>query len=213
VEPLAVVLGLAGAAWGLAADRIAARWPAHEDGSVRKPDWRTIVVVGFGLASLAVVPGRFVELPERVLFAALFATCVLLLATDLDQRILPDELTLPLILVGAAVLVWGGDSLVNRQPAWFAVGGAIVIPFGLLALSIPFGEGAFGGGDVKFLAGAGLILGAIRLAIAVFVGAMLSGVVIVALIASRRISLHSYVPYGPFLMIGVVWAALLPATT
>jgi leader peptidase (prepilin peptidase)/N-methyltransferase len=213
VEPLAVVLGLVGAAWGLAADRLAARWPAHEDGSVRRPDWRTIAVVVFGLVSLAVVPGRFADLPERVLFVALFATCVLLLATDLDQRILPDELTLPLILVGAAVLVWGGDSLVNRQPAWFAIGGAIVIPFGLLALSIPFGEGAFGGGDVKFLAGAGLVLGAIRLAIAVFVGAMLSGVVIVALIATRRISLHSYVPFGPFLMIGVVWAALLPATT
>src|SRR5450759_5774372 len=32
---LAVILGVVGAAWGLVADRIGARWPAHEDGRVR----------------------------------------------------------------------------------------------------------------------------------------------------------------------------------
>ena len=37
-----------GLAWGYGADRIAARWPAHEDGSIRAIDWRTSLVVVVG---------------------------------------------------------------------------------------------------------------------------------------------------------------------
>jgi len=47
----------------------------------------------------------------------------------------------------------------------------------------------------------------------VFVGAMLGGVVILALLLARRITLKSYVPFGPFLIAGAVWAAMLPASS
>jgi leader peptidase (prepilin peptidase)/N-methyltransferase len=211
VELLAIVFAAVGAAWGAAADRIAARWPAHEDGSIRRVDWRSVVVVAFGLVALAAVPIRFGGWEERLLFGAFFAACVLMMATDLDQRVLPNELTLPLIPIGLAVLWWGGDTLVNRQQPWLAIVVAVLLPLGLLALSRPFGEGAFGEGDVKFLLGAGLLLGAVRLVLAVFVGVLLGGVVITALLVARRITLKTFVPYGPFLIVGVVWGALLPS--
>ena len=211
MEPLALVFGLCGAVWGVASDRISARWPAHEDGSVRSVDWRTPVVAIFGALALAAVPIRFGDPAERALFGVVFATLVLMMATDLDQKLLPDVLTLPVFVVGAAVLVWGGDSLVNRQPPLLAIAAAIGIPLLLFAASLPFGEGAFGGGDVKFLAGIGLLVGALRLVLAVFVGALLSGVVILALLAAKRVTLKSYIPFGPFLILGAVWAALLPA--
>jgi leader peptidase (prepilin peptidase)/N-methyltransferase len=213
VEPLAVVFGVCGAIWGLVCDRIGARWPAHEDGSVRHVDWRTPVVAIFGAVALAAVPIRFGDAAERALFGAVFSAMVLLIATDLDQRLLPDELNLPLIALGAVVLLWGGDTLVNRQPAWLAIAAAIAVPMLLYVLSIPFGEGALGGGDVKFLAGIGLLVGAVRLVLAVFAGALLSGVVIAALLVARRITLKSYIPFGPFLIIGAVWAVLLPASS
>ena len=213
MEPLAVALGLVGAVWGFVADRISARWPAHEDGSVRRVDWRTPIVVIFGALALAAVPVRFGDSSERALFGAVFAALVLLMATDRDQRLLPDVVILPLFVVGAAALVWGGDTLVNRQPAWLAIAVAIGLPLVLYVASLPFGEGAFGGGDVKFLAGIGLLTGALRLVLAVFVGALLSGVVIVALLGAKRITLKSYVPFGPFLIIGAIWAALLPAAS
>ena len=211
MESLALVLGLCGAVWGVASDRISARWPAHEDGSVRSVDWRTPVVAIFGALALAAVPIRFGDPAERALFGVVFAALVLMMATDLDQKLLPDVLTLPVFFVGAAVLVWGGDSLVNRQPPLLAIAAAIGIPLLLFAASLPFGEGAFGGGDVKFLAGIGLLVGALRLVLAVFVGALLSGVVILALLAAKRVTLKSYIPFGPFLILGAVWAALLPA--
>lgn len=213
MEPLAVAFGLCGAVWGIASDRLAARWPAHQDGSVRRVDWRTLVVIVFGAVALAAVPTRFSDTAERALFGGFFAALVLLMATDLDQRLLPDEVTLPLIVVGAGALIWGGDSLVNRQPMWLAIAGAVAVPLILYALSLPFGEGALGGGDIKFLAGVGLLAGMIRLVLAVFVGAMLSGLVIAGLLAAKRVTLKSYIPFGPFLIIGAVWAALLPATS
>jgi leader peptidase (prepilin peptidase)/N-methyltransferase len=213
IDPLVPVFCLAGLFGGLAADRLSARWPAHEDGSVRKVDWRTIFVALFAAVALAAVPQRFGDPAQRLLFGVVFSACVVLMATDLDQKLMPDVVNLPLILLGVVALVWGGDSLVSRAPAWMAVLGAVAIPGLLFAASIPFGDGAFGEGDVKFLAAVGLLIGLTRLVLAVFVGVMLSGVVIVTLLATRRITLKSYIPFGPFLIIGAVWAALLPAAS
>jgi leader peptidase (prepilin peptidase)/N-methyltransferase len=213
VEPLSIVLGAVGAVWGVAADRISSRWPAHEDGSVRRVDWRTAVVAGFGAVALAAVPIRFEDGAERVLFWALFAMLTLQMAVDLDQRLLPHVLTLPVVVVGVLVLAWGGNSLVNRQPVWLVVVAAIALPAVLYLLSLPFGDGAFGEGDVVYLAGVGLFLGAIRLVIAVFAGALIGGVVIGALLATRRITVRSYIPFGPLLIVGTLWATLLPASS
>jgi leader peptidase (prepilin peptidase)/N-methyltransferase len=210
---LAVVLGIAGLIWGVVADRVGARWPAHEDGSVRCLDWRTVVVAIFGAVALAAVPIRFGVTAELVLFGFVFAMFTLQMATDLDQRLLPAVLTLPVIVVAALAIVWGGNSLVNRQPALLAAAAAIALPAALYLLSKPFGEGAFGEGDVTFLVGAGLLLGALRLVLAVFAGVMVSAFVIGGLLLTRRISLRSYVPFGPFLIIGTLWAALLPAAS
>jgi leader peptidase (prepilin peptidase)/N-methyltransferase len=206
-------LGVAGLVLGVAADRISARWPAHEDGSVRKVDWRTLVLAVFGIVALAVVPMRFSDPGQRLLFTAFFAACVLLMATDLDQRLMPDVVTLPLIVVGALALAWGGDSLVSRSPAWEAVLGAVVIPGFLLVVSLPFGEGALGFADVKFMVAVGLFTGLIRVAITAFAGAMIGGVVVFVLLVTRRVTLKSYVPFGPFLIVGAVWAVLIPASS
>jgi leader peptidase (prepilin peptidase)/N-methyltransferase len=59
----------------------------------------------------------------------------------------------------------------------------------------------------------GLLTGLIRIAIAAFAGAMIAGVVVVALLLARRVTLKSYVPFGPFLILGAVWAVLLPASS
>ena len=213
LDHLSPLLGVAGLVWGVAADRISARWPAHEDGSVRKVDWRTLVLAVFGIVALAVVPMRFSDPGQRLLFTAFFAACVLLMATDLDQRLMPDVVTLPLIVVGALALAWGGDSLVSRSPAWEAVLGAVVIPGFLLVVSLPFGEGALGFADVKFMVAVGLFTGLIRVAITAFAGAMIGGVVVFVLLVTRRVTLKSYVPFGPFLIVGAVWAVLIPASS
>lgn len=213
LDPIVLAFGLCGAIWGAVADRIGARWPAHEDGSVRGVDWRSAVVVAFGIVALAMVPTRFDSVGERALFGFYFAALVLLMATDLDQRLMPDVVTLPLMALGLAALAWGGDSLVSRESPWLAIAGAVAVPGILLLISLPFGEGAFGLGDVKLLVSVGLVAGLARIVLAAFAGALLGGVGIVVLLAARRVTLKSYIPFGPFLIAGTVWAMLLPAAS
>jgi Type II secretory pathway, prepilin signal peptidase PulO and related peptidases len=213
LDPIVLAFGLCGAIWGAVADRIGARWPAHEDGSVRGVDWRSAVVVAFGIVALAMVPTRFDSVGERALFGLYFAALVLLMATDLDQRLMPDVVTLPLMALGLAALAWGGDSLVSRESPWLAIAGAVAVPGILLLISLPFGEGAFGLGDVKLLVSVGLVAGLARIVLAAFAGALLGGVGIVVLLAARRVTLKSYIPFGPFLIAGTVWAMLLPAAS
>jgi leader peptidase (prepilin peptidase)/N-methyltransferase len=85
----------------------------------------------------------------------------------------------------------------------------VAFPLGLFLLSIPFGAGAIGMGDLKLLVSVGLMVGILRTFAGIASGAMLSGVVVLVLLALRRIGRRSYIPYGPFLILGTIWAALI----
>ena len=54
----------------------------------------------------------------------------------------------------------------------------------------------------------GLLGGPLRLLVGLIGGALIGAFAIVALIVLRRITLRSYVPYGPFLIAGAIWALL-----
>ena len=90
-----------------------------------------------------------------------------------------------------------------------AVAAAVAIPAVLYLPSIPFGAGAFGIGDVKLLAGVGLMAGGAAALGSVVFALALSGVVIVVLLATRRIGRRTYIPFGPFFIIGALWAVLI----
>ena len=204
------LVALVGAAWGFASDRLAARWPAHEDGSIRAVDWRTPVVALVGAAAFAGTVLRFGGTPTSLIVVGVYvAALVVLFATDLDQRLLPDVITLPLIAYAALVYVVGASPFLktNEDLAW-AVGAAIVVPAGLYLLAIPFGRGAIGQGDLKLLVSVGILSGAANLLYALIGGALLAGIVVGVLLFVRRISLKTYVPYGPFLIAGILWAML-----
>jgi leader peptidase (prepilin peptidase) / N-methyltransferase len=209
-SPLVIVLAVVGAGWGFVADRIGARWPPHEDGSVRAIDWRTAVSVVIGAVSLALVPVRFPSDPvAAVIFGVYVVALVLLLATDLDQRLLPNEITLPAIPLAFLVSLLGFNPLVPPSMLPIAVAIAVVIPGLLWLLAKPFGAGAIGQGDLKLLVSVGLLGGPLRLFSGVVYGALLAGLVIVVLLALRRITLKTFIPFGPFLIVGALWAILV----
>lgn len=208
---LIVILAIAGGAWGFASDRIAARWPAHAEGAVRHADWRTFVVTAAGGAAGALLAVESAGLPalQLIVLAVVVLALVLLFATDLDQRLLPDLITLPLIPLALVAFALGANPFFHDPTDLaFAVGAAVLIPALLYLVSIPFGAGAIGLGDLKLLVGIGLLGGAGRLFLGLVTGAILAAVVILALVVARRITLKTYVPYGPFLIAGILWALL-----
>jgi leader peptidase (prepilin peptidase)/N-methyltransferase len=211
MEPLSILLGAAGFGLGLAADRFATRWPEHDEEHPpgRRVDWRTAVTAIVGAVAFGLLPDRYASDPvAMVVFGAWFVTLIIGLATDLDQRLLPDVLTLPVIPVALIYALSGSNPLVGTElvPAVVA---AVAIPAVLFLPSIPFGEGAFGLGDVKLLAGVGLLVGGSRALGGVIFGLLFSGIVLIALLAARRIGRRSYVPFGPFFIIGALWAVLV----
>jgi len=208
MSPLVLGAAVVGAVWGIVADRIGARWPAHEDGSIRAVDWRTAAVVAMGAIAPALLALRYGDDARAfVVLGVLVVALILLFATDLDQRLLPDVITFPIAAYALLGFVTGIGPIV-RSPGDLLVAAvaAVGIPLILFAMSIPFGAGAIGIGDLKLLFGVGLLVGAQRLVATVIVGAVAAAVGILVLLALRRISLKSYVPYGPFLIIGAVWA-------
>jgi leader peptidase (prepilin peptidase) / N-methyltransferase len=159
--------------------------------------------------ALGLVPQRFATDPLAIAaFGAWFAILTVGLATDLDQRLLPDILMLPVIPLALVYAVSGRNPLVGAEvvPAILA---AVVLPLALYLPSIPFGAGAFGTGDVKLLLGSGLMLGLVRAVSGLLFGLVVAGLVLAALLATRRIGRRSYVPFGPFLIIGIFWAVLI----
>jgi prepilin signal peptidase PulO-like enzyme (type II secretory pathway) len=205
-----IVAAALGLAWGFVADRIAARWPAHDGGAIRRIDWRTLFVVLLGGAAFAATVARFGSSPDQLLFVGIYVVALILLfATDLDQRLLPDVITLPLVGLALVAFASGHGPYVHTlEDFGWAAAAAVVVPLALYLLAIPFGAGAIGQGDLKLLVSVGLFGGALKLFYGLVTGALLAGVVVGVLVFTRRISMKSFVPYGPFLIAGTLWAIL-----
>jgi len=211
MEPLAGLLGAGGFALGLTADRFATRWPEHDEEHPpgRAVDWRTALVALVGALAFGLLPLRFAGDPLAfAVFGAWFVTLIVGLATDLDQRLLPDVLTLPVIPVALVYALSGTNPLVGTEVV-LAIVAAVAIPAVLYLPSIPFGAGAFGLGDVKLLVGVGLLAGASRALGSVVFALALAGIVIVVLLLGRRIGRRTYIPFGPFFILGALWAVLI----
>ena len=210
---LALTLALAGGLLGFGADRLATRWPEHDEEHPpgRAIDWRTLVCIAAGAIAFGLLTRRFSSADDplsTIVFGAWFVTLVVGLATDLDQRVLPNELTLPVVPIALLFALSGRNPLVGDDlfPALLA---AVLIPAVLYLPSLPFGAGAFGLGDVKFLVGMGMMVGGERALGGTLVGLLVAGVVLAVLLVARRIGRRTYVPFGPFLILGALWAVLI----
>lgn len=91
-----------------------------------------------------------------------------------------------------------------------ALAGCVVLAAAYLVLGL-LRPGQLGGGDIKLAGLAGLALGWLGwpvLLAGAALGFVLSAVVSLGLLAARRITLRSQICFGPFLLGGVLLAAL-----
>ena len=120
--------------------------------------------------------------------------------TDGKERRLPDGLVKTLAVLGLAARVWkalggsGGVLAVLGEGALGALAGA-----GIFLLLLLVWPGAFGGGDVKFLAAGGIFLGPAGTAVAFVLSVLMAGGSCVL----RRRCGREEIPFGPFLAAGM----------
>lgn len=201
---------------GPALDAVSRRVPAGAPlRPLPRPDRRTAgvsVATGVLAGFVAVADGAVAVLPAHLWLAAL---AVVLTATDLEHRRLPNLVVVPGAVGLAVLLVLAG--LLDAAPGALLraglAGAALFGVFLVLALISPAGMGM---GDVKLAGVLGLALGyaswdAVLLGmLAAFV---VHAVLSVVLLLGRRVGRRSALPFGPALLLGtglaLGWAAPL----
>ena len=135
--------------------------------------------------------------------AALIACGILLALALIDQncQLLPDGLNAALALCGLALLALQPDTWAERLIGLFCVS----VPMLLLCLVIP---GAFGGGDIKLMAAAGLLLGWRLTLLAMFFAILGGGLYGAYLLVKKLADRKDHFAFGPFLCTGIVLAML-----
>jgi leader peptidase (prepilin peptidase)/N-methyltransferase len=204
------MLALLGGLVGLLADRVAARWPAHPEDAVRSTDWRSVAVTVAGIVAFGGLGARWHESADLLVLGVSMAVLVVLLATDLDQRLLPDLLTLPLIAYAGMLVVLNLNPLLEGKELALvsALAAGIGGPVALLVTDRMFG-GRLGMGDVKLAIGLGVMCGVTRLITGLLAASIAGAIVLLILIGLRRISLRSTIPFGPVLIAAGIIAALV----
>jgi leader peptidase (prepilin peptidase)/N-methyltransferase len=134
--------------------------------------------------------------PEGIAFLVATYVFIVIAYIDLDCKIIPDRLTLPLI--GGALLfkLWQGD-LVNALIG-LLVGGGIL---GLIAWIYPQG---MGWGDVKLLAAAGALLHWEKTCYVLILGCLLGLLTVIPLILLKKMERKQQFPFGPFLVLATL---------
>ena len=217
IEPIGIVAGaLAGGVYGLVADRLAARWPRHADGHVRPLDWRSAVMAGAAAVTYGGLAGRWTDPRDLAVLGLFAAALMLLLATDLDQRLLPDVVTVPLIGYGVVISLLAplagtalNPLLADKPAAMLTAAVAAIAAPALLLISDLLLHGSLGGGDLKLAVSLGLICGVSLLLLGFLVATTAFAAVILLLVASGRITLKTAVPFGPALIGAAVVAMLI----
>lgn len=145
------------------------------------------------------------------IWITLFLASILiaLSAIDIDRYILPDWLTLPLILIGVGYSsLFGVGALLS--------GAGVIIGYGLVAglawyWRKRFGKEGIGLGDAKLLAAGGAWVGvaAIPVILLVSSGVALALIGLFALI-TKTSGNGTYIPFGPLLSLGIWFAWCSP---
>jgi leader peptidase (prepilin peptidase)/N-methyltransferase len=153
---------------------------------------------------LTVIDVRHHLLPNRIVFPSYAVAGVLLLAAA---------------LAGAAGPASGGNTMDGTLPGLLAapalrvVAGAAILWLFYFVLRFAYPPG-MGFGDVKLAGVLGMYLGYLgwgHLFAGTFLAFLLGGLWSLALLAARRGTLKSSIPFGPFMLAGTAAAMLLPA--
>lgn len=186
---LSAVLTMIGSRW---IDRLYAREGAPltfpDAISARSRFRRPLLAIGLFVCLLAIIERPPIE--AMYLTAATFLL-LLITATDFEQYVIFDRMSLPLAVIGLLATIHLGLPIADRLMAALVGGGAFLL---MTILT----RGAIGGGDIKLIAALGLWFGSERLLETVFYGSMAGGAAALLMLLTKQKDRKSVFAYGPY---------------
>jgi leader peptidase (prepilin peptidase)/N-methyltransferase len=151
------------------------------------------------------------ELGVMIFYACLF---IIIFVIDLEQGLILNKVVYPGMVVALLLALLPRPELtIVMKPgiASAALGGAIgFVVFLVIAL---VSRGGMGWGDVKLAALIGLATGFPLVLVAIIMGAILGGIVAVALMLAKKRNRREAIPFGPFLalaaMVTLLWGSYI----
>jgi len=148
----------------------------------------------------------FLKFGVSLSFLALFIFCsslVVITFIDLDHQIIPDEISLPGIVIGflfAIFLPWNGwfNSLLGIL---LGGGSLFLVAWGYEKLT---GKEGMGGGDIKLLAMMGAFLGWRSVLFIIFAASLIGSVIGITAMLVQKKDGKLAIPFGPFLAFGAI---------
>jgi leader peptidase (prepilin peptidase) / N-methyltransferase len=151
------------------------------------------------------------ELAVMIFYSCLFIVVFLI---DLEHGLILNRVVYPAMVVALLLAIYPWPWLTQViQPgiASAALGGAVGFVIFLLIAIIS--RGGMGWGDVKLVGLIGLATGFPLVLFSIVLGAILGGIVAVALVIARKRTFKQTLPFGPFLalaaMIALLWGSSL----
>ena len=157
---------------------------------------------GVCLTALFVTVDLFAPQNARCWAKVFMCLMALLSAVDQQYFLLPDILTVPLIFLGFGYALWA--DVIPPAQSFFGACYGFFMPAAAVLVSSKFLKNAFGGGDVKMLAGLGAWVGMLPLCVVLMISII--SFVFCAALTGRRAG-----AYGPHLALGGIIVLFLTA--
>ena len=158
--------------------------------------YRRFLPVSMAAAAAALAYLKFGWNIRAAVMFLFFSILMLIAIIDISMMRIPDALNIMIVFLGIISIFMGEScSMAERTMGIFFVS----VPMILLTLRHP---GGVGGGDIKFMAACGFLLGWRDNFSAAFLGAMTAGMYSVILLILRKRSWKDTIAFGPFLCLG-----------
>jgi len=144
---------------------------------------------------------------QTLIYAILSSALIIISFIDLDEQIIPDEISLPGIVLGFLISFFVPYISYFNSLFGILTGGGIIFLIALAGLVI-FKKEAMGGGDVKLAAMIGAFIGWRYIILSLFIGFFIGAVTGIVLILSKVKNKDDIIPFGPFIVLGSILTIL-----
>lgn len=150
---------------------------------------------------MAAVFYRFGFSIECLIYAIVVPALVIITVIDIEHQIIPDVITLPGIIFGLIA----GSYMHGMWDSFLGLllGGGMfwLLAEGYFRLR---GKMGMGGGDIKYIAAAGALMGWVQVLFIIFVGALAGGIFGGIGMGVKKLNFLSRIPFGPFLALATL---------